>query len=206
MKSKVIYVTKSGVVYERTDGLNTRLRLNEEYPLEDGCGIVLNRDGDSLVVNGFRYPDSNREYIYTLDITETGFYIVTHLFGYRLIKRPKGIRLLHRELKARGKATFLFEQDPEQYELFTIKMILTARTISEPKFIISLKGETVTDEESKEIFRLIDTALEVDMHMLFNEYYSKSEAIHSLTFDINDDFFKMVEQIKESYKVNNTDS
>lgn len=196
MKSKnlIVFVSKGGLVYNRTSGRNDQIQFGVLYSLGIGGHVVFSQEDKQVVVRRYNVHGGEG---YKIALATAGMYIITHVYVQPLPKTAKEIRILYNNIKrVFGKANFRVEEKDDLNVPFRIGVHLTnIRGNLESRFVIWIKPNTLTEEVIKEATEIFDEASRVDFSILLSSVPLDNQ--ESLYFTVNKQLFNHIAELND---------
>lgn len=194
-KNLFVFVTKNGVVYDRTNGKNKRMMFNERYPMMVG-EVEFISENEQIFVR--RFGGDGKE-IFCKKITETGMHLISSIFVQALPKSPKEVRNLYNRLKISiGKPHFKIETNEKIRVPYKVKLHTWIDMKFNYRFIITVKESDISLDTVNEIYSLVERASKLNLKALL-EYYNAFDT-NDLIVTLNEEFLQQAEYILSSEK------
>jgi hypothetical protein len=191
-KNMFVFITKNGVVYNRTNGKNSRLYFGQQYELMSGQVQFVNENNVVSVIR----TASNGRVLYQRVLENTGTYMVSALFVQQLPKSQKEVKNLYNRLKNTiGKPKFKIDVKSKMKEAYKIKLHTWIDKGFNYRFIVTIRDENMPIETVNEIYDNIKRTADLDLTGVIRYYYANHR--NNMLLTVNEEFFKFVRFIEE---------
>jgi len=198
-----IFLTKSGSVFNRTNGKNERLYFDKEYNAVNGILIFSRERGNSKVTVTRKSLSGN--FVYKKELSQSGMYIITPLFVQPLIRTTKDVRILYNKIKkllSKPKVKIIDKREFE--DPVKIQFIIRNESgVLETRFDVKVNPELFNGDYIDETSELIDKAAKLDLDILVKNFNITNNKEIILT--INKDFIETALLIEKHYKSKKTE-
>jgi hypothetical protein len=190
-----INVSKSGGVFNRTQGLNRRITYGEAVPLGD-CYLIFSRNEEGTFVQCLGVGNGQERY--RAHLKPPAMYVVTPLYTQEMSKSPKEVRNLYNRLKASiGKPFFKIEANEKIRKPYMVKLHTWIDKEFKYEFTIRVKESQVSLSTVDEIYQLVDRASKLDLRTLLTYYNAFNE--NGMVVTVDEEFLALAETITLSH-------
>ncbi|MHC0037736.1 hypothetical protein [Pseudoneobacillus sp. C159] len=173
-----IQVTKNQIIYNRTNGRNSRITFGENYQIADQY-LLFEKNESEIVITRF---DKNRKVIYSKTISQPGYYLIG---GILVMKRPEElglIRNLYKRIKNPISNTkLIFKIDRAIKGSFEITLQRTLEKDILFNIVIKINSNHFNSEKENEIRNMIQQLGKIDLKRV-----TESKGYHELIL-VNED-------------------